>query len=82
MVSRIDKPGSPAGNARSTFQANLFGRDAAMRKALREKVLNVTMDDLQRVTERYLDPANEHLAVVSSETKASESKLDAQRIAL
>ena len=82
VVSRIDKPGSPAGNARSTFQANLFGRDAEMRKALREKVLNVTMDDLQQVTERYLDPSNEHLAVVSSESKADDSKLDAERIAL
>ena len=82
MISRIDKPGSPAGNARSTFQANLFGRDAKMRKELREKVLNVTMDDLQQVAERYLDPANEHLAVVSSEAKASESKLEAERIAL
>ena len=77
VVSRIDKPGSPAGDARSTFQAALFGRDAEMRKKLREQILKVTLDDLQNVAGQYFDTEKEHFAVVTNDTGAAESGLDA-----
>ncbi len=87
VVSRIDKPGSPSGNARTSFQAALFGRDAQMRKDLRQQILNVKLEDLQRVGERYFDSgkpdsANEHYAAVTSEKTAASCELDCERISL
>ncbi len=83
VVSAIDKPGSPAGKARATFQGKLFGRDAEMRKKLRERILNVTIDDLVSVADRYLGETNEHFAVVTNDNTADASDLNqADRITL
>jgi len=55
----------------------LFGRDAEMRKKLREQILKVTLDDLQSVAAKYFDSEKEHFAVVTNEAGAAESGLDA-----
>lgn len=72
VVSGIDKPGSPAGEARSTFQAELFERTAEKRRAFRAAILGVTMEDLQRVGNTYFDKNSASTGVVSSETKSKE----------
>ncbi|NND92463.1 MAG: peptidase M16 [Granulosicoccus sp.] len=73
VISGIDKPGSPAGEARSTFQAELFGRTAEQRRAFRQRILEVTLEDLQRVGSLYFDPQRASTGVVTSErTAASE----------
>ncbi|MBF0219685.1 MAG: insulinase family protein [Gammaproteobacteria bacterium] len=66
VISTIDKPGSPAGEAMTSFYATLHGRTPERRRALREQVLQVTLADLQRVGEHYLQPALAHTAVISS----------------
>jgi len=71
VVGGIDKPGSPAGEARSAWQAELFGRTAERRQAFRKRILGVTMEDLVRVGETYLDPAKASTAVVTGETTAA-----------
>ena len=70
VIGGIDKPGSPAGEARNAWQAELFGRTAERRRAFRKNILGVTMEDLMRVGETYLDPAKASTAVITSETQA------------
>ena len=70
VVSSIDKPGSPAGEAKQAFHNNLQGRDVKWRNEYRQKILNVTMEDLKRVVNAYFDPSLASIgAVISSQNK-------------
>lgn len=70
VVSSIDKPGSPAGEAKQAFHNNLQGRDVKWRNEYRQKILNVTMEDLNRVVNTYFDPSLASIgAVISSQNK-------------
>jgi len=75
VVSSIDKPGSPAGEARSAYQAELFGRTAELRREFRSRILNVTLDDLKRVGDTYLRTDDFSVGVVSSEATANTSEV-------
>lgn len=66
VIGAIDKPGSPAGDARRAFHDNLHGRTAEQRRRFRQRVLAVTMGDLKRVAEEYLAPEKGSMAVVSN----------------
>jgi Zn-dependent M16 (insulinase) family peptidase len=66
VISKIDRPGSPAGEAISTFFNNLHGRTATQRRKFRHQVLQVTIADLQRVAKTYLQPEKAHIAVLSN----------------
>ena len=57
VISSIDKPGSPAGEARSAYHAELFGRSAEQRRAYRQRILGVSLDDLRRVGETWFSEA-------------------------
>ena len=76
VVSGIDKPGSPAGEARSTFQAELFDRTAIKRREFRQRILQVTLDDLKRVGETYFNAESASTAVLTSETRAEDSSVE------
>jgi len=54
VISAMDKPGSPAGEAIQAFYNRLFGRKLEDRIIFRERVLGLTLEDLQHVTEKYL----------------------------
>lgn len=69
LVSSMDKPGSPAGEAITACYALLHGRTPAFRKQLRERLLNVTIDDLKRVTQTYLVEQQPVKAVVAPVAK-------------
>ena len=66
VVSNIDKPGSPAGEARQAFHNALHGRSREKLQTFRKNVLQVTLDDLKRVTETYLHPDRASTAVISN----------------
>ena len=66
VISSLDKPASPAGEARQHFYQRLFGRSHEQREAFRRAILGVTLEDLRRVCDRYLDPARASTAVVTS----------------
>jgi presequence protease len=72
VISGIDKPSSPAGTAKRAFHDELFGRSKAERAAFRQAVLNVSLEQLREVTERYLASQTPSLAVVSSRAKQAE----------
>jgi Zn-dependent M16 (insulinase) family peptidase len=66
IIAAIDKPGSPAGEAISAFFGTLFGRSPQQRRAYRQRILAVTLDDLKRVAAAYLQPESAHCAVLSN----------------
>lgn len=72
VISGIDKPGSPAGEAKQTFHAELSGRSREKREQFRNQVLKVTLDDLIRVADTYLRPEKASTAVITSADKATE----------
>lgn len=68
LVSGMDKPGSPAGEARRAFFDEQFGRDLIFRENLRSRILAVGEEDLKRVAQTYLtghDKAGYSQAVVT-----------------
>jgi len=72
VIGAIDKPGSPAGEARRAYYSALFGRTPAYRRQLRERVLAVGLSDLQRVGERYLVPQRASTAVITNAAALSQ----------
>ncbi|HEY9148485.1 MAG TPA: insulinase family protein, partial [Gammaproteobacteria bacterium] len=56
VMGSMDKPGSPAGEARKDFHNRLYGRDHARLEAFRRAVLAVSLEDLRRVAETWLRP--------------------------
>ena len=72
VVSSIDKPGSPAGEARDAFYNGLHGRTPEWRQAFRQRVLAVTLEDLQRVGETYLQAGKASTAVVTGAAQQQE----------
>ncbi|WP_373290107.1 insulinase family protein [Amphritea balenae] len=72
IVSSIDKPGSPAGEAKQAYHSELFGRTADQRKRFRQRILQVSLDDLLRVAEQYLNNDNASVAVVTNPQAAAE----------
>ncbi len=74
VVSSIDKPGSPAGEAKGAYHSALFGRTAEQRQQFRQRILAATLDDLKTVAKRYLLPENASIAAVTSVEKAQALK--------
>ena len=72
VIGSMDKPGSPAGEAKQAFHNNLYGRTVEHRQAYRERILKVTMDDLKRVTETYLKDKPSSTAVITNSTTYEE----------
>ena len=73
VVSQIDKPGSPAGRAKQAFFDGLYGRDPEFLRSYRRRVLAVTLEDLKRVAETYLNPENAGIAVLTDPASAAMS---------
>lgn len=65
LFADMDKPLSPAGEARQAFHNALHGRTPAQRQRLRERLLALSVDDLLTVAARYLRPELASTAVVA-----------------
>jgi Zn-dependent M16 (insulinase) family peptidase len=66
VIQLIDQPKSPAGEAIQAHFHALQGRTPEFRRRFRNRVLGVTVADLQRVARTYLDPAVASTAVITS----------------
>ncbi|MCP4041313.1 MAG: peptidase M16 [Gammaproteobacteria bacterium] len=64
IVSAIDRPESPVGEAAKSFFGTLHGRTPEQRRRFRQRVLAVTLDDLLRVGETWFIPDQASTAVV------------------
>lgn len=67
VIGSLDKPGSPAGEAKQAFHNALFGRTAEQRQRFRERVLGVTLEDLLEAGRTYLVPEKASIAVITSQ---------------
>lgn len=70
VIGSLDKPGSPAGEAKETFHAELFGRTREVRENFRNRVRQVQLDDLKRVAATYLTPERASTAVITNPDQA------------
>ncbi|HHJ36073.1 MAG TPA: peptidase M16 [Gammaproteobacteria bacterium] len=66
VVGGMDKPGSPAGEAKAAFHNTLHGRTREKLQLFRQRVLEVSLDDLKRVTQNYLKNGEASIAVITS----------------
>lgn len=64
VIGSLDKPGSPAGEALSAYQNELHDRSPEVRRAYRQRILEVSLDDVQQVVQTYLLNKPCHEAVV------------------
>jgi Zn-dependent M16 (insulinase) family peptidase len=69
VVSAIDRPGSPAGEAIKAFVSKLYGRTPDYMRRLRQRVLAVQIEDLKRVAADYLRPGQARTAAVTSQAQ-------------
>lgn len=83
LIATIDRPDSPAGEAVTAFFGELHGRSGEQRRRVRQRILAVTLGDLQRVADLYLQPQGASVAVLTNdEHLAAASGLDFERRAL
>ena len=66
VIGGMDKPGSPAGEAKAAYHDALHGRSREKLQQFRKRVLEVSLDDLKRVTETYLKNGEASVAVITS----------------
>ncbi|MBF0284315.1 MAG: insulinase family protein [Magnetococcales bacterium] len=64
VISAIDRPASPAGEAKRAFHDRLHGRTPERRRAYRQQVLSVTLDELRQVAARLLLEERANIAVL------------------
>jgi presequence protease len=69
LIASMDKPGSPAGEAITACYALLHGRRPSFRQTLRERLIQVKLDDLKRVATQYLAEQTAQRAVVAPVAK-------------
>jgi Zn-dependent M16 (insulinase) family peptidase len=74
VISSLDKPSSPAGTARQAFYNELFGRDQDQSALFRKEILQVSIEQLIKVTETYLASTEPSLGIISN--KAHEKELE------
>ncbi len=67
VISSLDKPSSPAGEAKQAFHNALFGRSNEQRRVFRQRILQVSLADLKRVTQTYLQADLASTAVITSQ---------------
>ena len=68
VIGALDKPSSPAGEAKHAFQNRLFNRGDEFQGRFRQRVLATTLEDLTRVAKTYLtDENNSSIAVITSQ---------------
>ena len=72
VISSLDKPGSPAGEAKQAFHNTLFKRTDEQRRAFRQSILAVTQEDLLRVANSYLKPELASIAIVTSSARVEQ----------
>ncbi|MER2163161.1 MAG: insulinase family protein, partial [Psychrobacter alimentarius] len=74
IISGMDKPGSPAGEAIKACFADLHRRGADWQRKMRAAILSVTVADLQRVAKQYLQGQEHVRAVLAPYDKESQVK--------
>ena len=69
VVSSIDKPLSPVGEAKNDFNFNLENISTKERLEMRQRVINCSIEDLIRVNEKYLPRIQKNQFLLESHTE-------------
>ena len=80
VISSLDKPSSPAGTARQAFYNELFGRGKEQRAKFRQQILEVSIEQMQSVTEKYLANQEASLGIISN--KSQRAELDSLKLSI
>ncbi len=64
IISQMDKPVSPAGDVMQVLVGQMTLRHRAVREQFRRQLLSTTPEDIQRVAQTYLNPAQARKVVV------------------
>ena len=80
VIASMDKPSSPAGEAKIAFYDRLFGRSLEQRLKFRKRALATTLDDLKAVTERYFKPDAASFGLITSREGADSLQLKDLRV--
>jgi len=75
VVSSIDKPLSPVGEAKNDFNLNLEGISTNKRLEMRQRVINCSIEDLIRVSKRYLTKNSKKSILAGEAYKEEATKL-------
>jgi len=70
IISSMDKPGSPAGEAKKAFYQKVYGRDYALLMSYRTGVLETTIDELRALADQYFGNQSAAYAVLTNESGA------------
>jgi presequence protease len=65
IIANMDKPHSPAAEARHAFYQEMTGRSPDFRQQLRRKILAVSKEDVCKVVQQYFDPEKASTAVLT-----------------
>ena len=76
VVSSLDKPKSPSGEAKEAFFLELNGRNEQTVNEFRNRVLKVCSKDIDGVANKYLTSENCHTAIITNELKTNELDFD------
>ncbi len=82
VIGDVDRPGSPAGEGRRRFVADLFGFGPEVIDDWRQKVLALTGDEMRQAARRWLPADGGSQAVLTSEALIEASGLGWQREAI
>lgn len=74
VCSEIDKPDTPAAEARKAFYRKIIGLSDEARRRFKEQLLGLTRDKVMAVAEKYFDSGSgkKAVAVISGEEKLNE----------
>jgi hypothetical protein len=76
VIAAMDKPSSPAGEAKQAFYNHLFGKTMEQRMKFRMGVLGTTITDLKAIAARYFEPATASIGVISNRETIDAAVLD------
>ncbi len=74
VMGSIDKPNSPAGEAKQAYHNERIGRTAEWRNAFRQRVLGTTVDDLAKLANTYLKPELASSGALIPQSRIEEAK--------
>lgn len=80
VIAAMDKPSSPAGEAKIAFYDKLFGRSLAHRLNFRKRALATTLADLKAVTDRYFNPDAASFGLITSREGVNSLQLKDLRV--
>jgi Zn-dependent M16 (insulinase) family peptidase len=65
IIGGMDRPGSPAGEAKQFFHQDRSGRTRELRQSFRERLLSCSWKEMQRVADQYLRAKTGSRAVIA-----------------